>query len=250
VIETKKNNEDMIYGIRAVIETINSGKDLEKVFVQKGLKSELIKELFTLLNDRQIPLSTVPVEKINHFTRKNHQGVVAFLSPVQYHKIEHVLPEVFENRRVPLVLVLDRLTDVRNFGAIARTADCMGVDAILIPTKGSVQINADAIKTSAGALNYIPVCRESNFKEAIQFLKDSGLQIVASTEKAETYFQDIDLMVPTAIVMGSEDEGISSAILALADKEVKIPLSGNIASLNVSVAAAMALYEVKRQRLI
>ena len=245
-----KKNEHMIYGIRAVIETIHAGKDLEKVFIQKGLKGDLAKELQGLIHGRQIPLSTVPVEKINNFTRKNHQGVVAFLSPVQYHKIEHILPAVFENRRVPLILVLDRVTDVRNFGGIARTAECMGVDAILIPTKNSAQINADAIKTSAGALNFIPVCREANLKEALQFLKDSGLQIVASTEKAESYFQDIDLMVPTAIIVGSEDEGISSAYLAMADKQVKIPISGEIASLNVSVAAAMALYEVNRQRLI
>lgn len=246
----EKKFENLIYGIRAVIETINAGKDLEKVFVQKGLKGDLAKELLTLLHQRKIPLSTVPVEKINRFTRKNHQGVVAFVSPVQYHKIEHVLPSIFENRRVPLVLILDRVTDVRNFGGIARTAECMGVDAILIPTKNSAQINADGIKTSAGALNYIPVCRESNLKEAIQFLKDSGLQIVASTEKSDQYFQDIDLMGPTAILMGSEDEGISSAYLELADKQVKIPITGQIESLNVSAAAAMALYEVNRQRFI
>lgn len=246
----EKKFDNLIYGIRAVIETINAGKDLEKVFVQKGLKGDLAKELLTLLHQRKIPLSTVPVEKINRFTRKNHQGVVAFVSPVQYHKIEHVLPSIFENRRVPLVLILDRVTDVRNFGGIARTAECMGVDAILIPTKNSAQINADGIKTSAGALNYIPVCRESNLKEAIQFLKDSGLQIVASTEKSDQYFQDIDLMGPTAILMGSEDEGISPAYLELADKQVKIPITGRIESLNVSAAAAMALYEVNRQRFI
>ncbi|MEQ9306328.1 MAG: 23S rRNA (guanosine(2251)-2'-O)-methyltransferase RlmB [Marinoscillum sp.] len=246
----EKKFENLIYGIRAVIETINAGKDLEKVFVQKGLKGDLAKELLTLLHQRKIPLSTVPVEKINRFTRKNHQGVVAFVSPVQYHKIEHVLPSIFENRRVPLVLILDRVTDVRNFGGIARTAECMGVDAILIPTKNSAQINADGIKTSAGALNYIPVCRESNLKEAIQFLKDSGLQVVASTEKSDQYFQDIDLMGPTAILMGSEDEGISPAYLELADKQVKIPITGQIESLNVSAAAAMALYEVNRQRFI
>lgn len=246
----EKKHENLIYGIRAVIETINSGQDLEKVFVQKGLKGDLIKELTGLMHSRQIPSSSVPVEKINSLTRKNHQGVVAFVSPVQYYNIEHVLPQVFESRRVPLILVLDKITDVRNFGAIARTAECMNVDAILIPTKGSVQINADAIKTSAGALNFIPVCRESNFKAAIQFLKDSGLQIVASTEKAESYFQDIDLMVPTAIIMGSEDEGISPAYLEMADKQVKIPIGGSIESLNVSAAAAMALYEVNRQRLI
>ena len=246
----EKKVENLIYGIRAIIETIHSGKDLEKIFVQKNLKGELVKELLTLAHKQQIPVSTVPVEKINRFTRKNHQGVVAFVSPVQYHNISHVLPAVFESRRTPLVLILDRVTDVRNFGAIARTAECLGVDALLIPTRNSAQINADALKTSAGALNFIPVCREANFKEAIQFLKDSGLQIVASTEKSEVYFQDIDLTIPTAIIMGSEEEGISPAYLALADKQVKIPLEGKIASLNVSAAAAMAIYEVRRQRLI
>lgn len=247
---TTRKFENLIYGIRSVIETIHSGKDLEKVFVQKGLKGELVKELLGLAHKKQVPVSTVPVEKINHFTRKNHQGVVAFVSPVQYHNITHVLPQVYEDRRVPLVVLLDRVTDVRNFGAIARTAECLGVDAIIIPTKNSVQINADAIKTSAGALNFIPVCREANFKEVIQFLKDSGLQIIASSEKAEAFFQDIDLTIPTAILMGSEEEGISPAYLSMADKEVKIPLEGSIASLNVSAAAAMAIYEVKRQRLI
>lgn len=245
-----KKFDNLIYGIRAVIETIHSGKDLEKIFVQKNLKGELVKEMLGLAHKNQIPISTVPVEKINRFTRKNHQGVVAFVSPVQYHNITHVLPAVFENRRIPLVLVLDRVTDVRNFGAIARTAECLGVDAILIPTRNSAQINPDAIKTSAGALNFIPVCREANFKEAIQFLKDSGLQIVASTEKSDVYFQDIDLTIPTAIIMGSEEEGISPAYLSMADKQVKIPLQGQIASLNVSAAAAMAIYEVRRQRLI
>lgn len=246
----ENKTDNLIYGIRAVIETIHSGKDLEKVFVQKNLKGDLVKELLSLTHKKQIPISTVPVEKINKFTRKNHQGVVAFVSPVQYYDISNVLPEVFENRRVPLILVLDRVTDVRNFGAIARTAECLGVDAILIPTRNSAQINPDAIKTSAGALNFIPVCRESNFKEAIQFLKDSGLQLVASSEKSDVYFQDIDLTIPTAILMGSEEEGISPPYLAMADKQAKIPLQGKIASLNVSAAAAMAIYEVKRQRLI
>lgn len=240
----------MIYGIRAVIETIHSGKDLERVFVQKGLKGDLLKELLQLAHQRKVPLSTVPIEKINRFTRKNHQGVVAFVSPVQYHNIEHVLPGLFEERRNPLILVLDRITDVRNFGGIARTAECLGADAILIPSKGAAQINADAIKTSAGALNFIPVCREANFKGALQYLKDSGIQLVASTEKAESYFQDIDLMVPTAILMGSEDEGISPAYLDMANVHAKIPLHGEIGSLNVSAATAMALYEVQRQRLI
>lgn len=246
----EKKFENLIYGIRTAIETIHAGKDLEKIFVQKGLKGDLIRELLRHAHKAQIPVSTVPIEKINRFTRKNHQGVVAFVSPVQYHNITHVLPEIYENHKIPLILVLDRVTDVRNFGGIARTAECLGVDAILIPTKNSVQINSDAMKTSAGALNFIPVCRESNFKEAIQFLKDSGLQVVASDEKADTFFQDIDLTIPTAILMGSEDEGISPVYLSMADQHVKIPLEGNIESLNVAAATAMAIYEVKRQRFI
>lgn len=246
----EKAFENLIYGIRAVMETIQAGQDLEKIFVQKGLQGDLVKELLGLAHRRKIPISTVPVEKINRFTRKNHQGVVAFVSPVQYHVLEHVLPQLFETRKNPLLLLLDRVTDVRNFGAIARTAECMGVHAIVIPTRNSAQINADAVKTSAGALSFIPVCREANFKAAIQLVRDSGLQIIAATEKGDEYFQDIDLTGPTAIMMGSEDEGISPAYLSLAHKQVKIPLSGRISSLNVSAAAAMALYEVARQRFL
>lgn len=247
---SEEKSENLIYGIRAVIETIHAGKDLEKIFIQKNLKGELIKELSQLAHQRKIPVSSVPIEKINRFTRKNHQGVVAYVSPVQYHNIEHVLPALYESKKVPLIVVLDRVTDVRNFGAIARSAECLGAHAIMIPTKNSAQINGDAVKTSAGALNFIPVCRESNFKEALQFLKDSGLQLIAATEKADSYLQDLDMTGPTALMMGSEEEGISPAYLSMADQLAKIPLSGSIASLNVSAAAAMAIYEAQRQRVI
>ncbi len=240
--------DNLIYGIRAVIETIQSGKDLEKVFVQKGLKGDLIKELLTLTNQFTVPVSTVPVEKINQFTRKNHQGVVAFVSPVQYHKLDHVIPAIYEKGLNPLILVLDRITDVRNFGAIARSAECMGANAIVIPTRHGAQINPDAVKTSAGALNFIPVCRERSLLDAVSLLRESGLQILACSEKGDQTLSSADFTIPTAIIMGSEDEGVSIELLAKSEKVVRIPMSGKIASLNVSAAASMLLYEAVRQR--
>jgi 23S rRNA (guanosine2251-2'-O)-methyltransferase len=240
--------DNLIYGIRAVIETIQSGKDLEKVFIQQGLKGELIKELQTLIHARSIPSSNVPLEKINGFSRKNHQGVVAFVSPVQYHSLDQVVPAIYEQGQNPLVLVIDRVTDVRNFGAIARSAECMGVQTIVIPTRNGAQINPDAVKTSAGALNFIPVCRERILIDSVRYLKDSGMQIVACSEKGTGLLKSADFTGPTAIIMGSEEEGVSPELLKMADAIVKIPMTGQIASLNVSAAAAMVLYEVERQR--
>jgi 23S rRNA (guanosine2251-2'-O)-methyltransferase len=212
------------------------------------LKGELIKELLVMTNQFSVPVSTVPVEKINQFTRKNHQGVVAFVSPVQYHKLEHVIPEIYEKGLNPLILVLDRITDVRNFGAIARSAECMGANAIVIPTRNGAQINPDAVKTSAGALNFIPVCREKSLMDAILLLKESGLQILACSEKGNEPLSSADFTVPTAIIMGSEDEGVSSELLAKSGSIVRIPMTGKIASLNVSAAASILLYEAVRQR--
>ncbi|MFY0598147.1 MAG: 23S rRNA (guanosine(2251)-2'-O)-methyltransferase RlmB [Cyclobacteriaceae bacterium] len=240
--------DNFIFGIRAVIETIESGKDLEKIFMQKGLKGELFKELQTLAHKYTIPVSTVPLEKINKFTRKNHQGVVAFVSPVKYHSLEQVVPVLYEEGKVPLILVLDRITDVRNFGAIARSAECMGANAIVIPTRNGAQINPDAVKTSAGALNFIPVCRERNLSDVIRLLKDSGLSIISCSEKGNKQIAYTDLTGPTAIIMGNEEEGVSSDLLAMSDVVASIPMTGKIASLNVSAAAGMVLYEVTRQR--
>lgn len=240
--------DNFIFGIRAVIETIESGKDLEKIFIQKGLKGDLIKELSTLAHKFTIPVSTVPIEKINKFTRKNHQGVVAFVSPVQYHSLDQVIPSLYEQGVVPLILVLDRITDVRNFGAIARSAECMGAHTIVIPTRNGAQINADAVKTSAGALNFIPVCRERSLNEAITFLQGSGLKVVACSEKGAMSIDSVDLTGPLAIVMGNEEEGVSTDLIAKSDEVAKIPMTGKIASLNVSAAASMLLYEVGRQR--
>ncbi|MBK0384031.1 23S rRNA (guanosine(2251)-2'-O)-methyltransferase RlmB [Pedobacter sp. SD-b] len=239
----------MVFGIRAVIEAIGSGKDIESLFLQKGLSGGLISELKTLLRQFDIPSQQVPIEKLNRITTKNHQGVIAFISPITYQKIEDLVPQIFEKGEVPLILMLDGVTDVRNFGAIARTAECCGAHAIVVPKKGSAQINPDAIKTSAGALHKIPVCRHDNLLMVLRFLKDSGIQIVACTEKTEDFIYKPDFTLPTAIIMGAEDEGISFELMRNADHLTKIPMVGTIESLNVSVSAGVILYEAVRQRL-
>ncbi len=237
-----------IFGIRATIEAINAGKEIEKVLIKKGLSGELISELFSLLKKRDIPYQLVPIEKINRVSRKNHQGVLSFISPVTYYNIENLLPSIYEKGEMPFILILDKVSDVRNFGAICRTAECAGVHAIVIPARGAAQINADAIKTSAGALHNIPVCREMNLKHTLEFLHESGLKILAATEKADTYYYNSDMNIPLAVIMGSEDAGVSNEYLKIADERVKIPINGEIESLNVSVAAGIMIYEVVRQR--
>lgn len=239
----------MIYGIRPVIEALRSGKQLEKLFVQKGLKGTLVDELRSMLKEFHVEMQYVPGEKLNRLTLKNHQGVVAYLSNITYQKIEDIIPLLYENGKVPFVLILDRITDVRNFGAIARTAECVGVNAIIIPSKGAAMINADAIKTSAGALNHIPVVRSNNLKDIMKFLSESGVKLVAATEKASMLYTNPDYKVPIGIVMGSEEDGISQAILKRSDYLVKLPMHGNTGSLNVSVAAGVLMYEVLNQRL-
>lgn len=248
--QQKKETENMIFGLRPVIEALKAGKEIDRLFVQAGLKNELFGELMSLLKKNNIPFQYVPLEKINRLTSKNHQGVVGYISSIEYHKIESLLPSVFEKGKMPLILILDRITDVRNFGAIARTAECSGVDAIIIPGRGAAQINADAIKTSAGALHKIPVCREDNLKQVIEYLRESGLQVIACTEKTKENYYQHDFTLPVAIIMGSEENGISSEYLKLADAHAKIPLMGEIGSLNVSVATGIMLYEVVRQRLL
>jgi 23S rRNA (guanosine2251-2'-O)-methyltransferase len=232
-----------------VIEAINSGKEIDKVFIQDHLRNELANELRKLVIDNKIPYQFVPIEKLNRLTQKNHQGVVAYISVVTYYKTDDILPLVFEKGKTPLFLILDRITDVRNFGAIARSAECAGVDAIIIPSRGAAQVNGDAVKTSAGALHKIPVCREDNLKMVIDYLKESGLQVVSCTEKTDDYYYDIDLTQPTVIIMGSEEDGISGEYIKRSDFKAKIPLMGEIGSLNVSVAAGVILYEAVRQRL-
>lgn len=240
--------ETLIFGIRPVLEAISAGKEIDKVLLQKGLRGDLFQELFGLVRELNIPLQIVPIDRLNRITRKNHQGVIALISQISYHKLEQVMPGVYERGKTPLVLLLDHLTDVRNFGAIARTAECSGVDAIVIPSKGAAAINEDAMKTSAGALNIIPVCRVDRLDDAVSFLKESGLKVVAATEKAVLDYDEEDLAVPLAIVLGSEEHGVSTDILKSSDTLVRIPQKGDIGSLNVSVAAGVLLFETLRQR--
>jgi 23S rRNA (guanosine2251-2'-O)-methyltransferase len=242
----KKTN--LIYGIRPIIEAIQAGKEIDKLFIQTGLKGELYKELNDLINKNRIPTQFVPIEKINKLAPNNNQGVVGFLSQISYQSLENVIMSAFEDGRAPLILILDRITDVRNFGAIVRTAECVGIDAVVIPSKGAAQINEDAIKTSAGALLTVNICREENLKSTIHFLKASGLQVVAATEKTKINYTDADFTKPTAIIMGSEEDGVSNEYLKLCDQQLAIPILGHIQSLNVSVACGVMLYEVVRQR--
>lgn len=237
-----------IFGIRPVLEAIAAGKEIDRILLQKGLRGELFQELMQQVRAYDIPVQMVPLDRLNRVSRKNHQGVIAFVSQIAYHRLEHVLPAIYEKGKMPLVLVLDHITDVRNFGAIARTAECSGVDAIVIPARGAAAINEDAMKTSAGALNIIPVCRENRLQEALRLLKDSGLKVVAATEKGSIDYDEEDLNVPLAIVMGSEDTGVGAELLKLSDSLLKIPQAGEIASLNVSVAAGVLLFETLRQR--
>ncbi len=251
-MEIEKNlvmeKDEFIFGTRAVIEAINRGKNIEKVLIKKGLSNDLFQQLISLIKQNAIAFQYVPLEKINRVTRKNHQGVIAFISPIEYSNIEMLLPVLFESGKDPFLLILDQITDVRNFGAIARSAECAGVDAIIIPEKGMAKINADAVKTSAGALHHIPVCKTKNLAKTVQFLAESGIRIIAATEKADRMYTEANLNSPLGIVMGSEDTGISSAILDLTHEQLKIPVFGKIESLNVSVSAALMIYEAVRQR--
>lgn len=241
----KPENKDIVFGVQSVLETIRSGKEIEKILVQRELGNIELLEFARLKN---IPVSKVPKEKLDRVTRKNHQGVVAFVSAINYAKMDVVVAGIYEKGEVPLILVLDRITDVRNFGAIARTAECAGVQLIILPTKGAAQINADAMKTSSGALNFIPVSREDDLVKAITYLQNSGIQIVACTEKADKDMYAIDFTIPTALVMGSEEDGISDEILRKVDAFATIPQLGRVASLNVSVASGVVLFEAIRQR--
>ena len=243
-----KDNNEFVFGIRAVIEAIKAGKDIESIYIQRNLSGDLILELKSLLKGLDVPVHIVPVEKLNRMTQKNHQGVIAVISSITFQKIEDIIPMIYEKGETPLVLILDGITDVRNMGAIARTAACTGVHAIIVPTKNSAQINADAIKTSAGALFTIPVCRHANLHKIALYLQECGLQIVACTEKTSDLIYAPDYSTPTAIVMGAEDEGISNDIMRMANHLAKIPMFGEIGSLNVSVSTGVILYEAIRQR--
>ena len=235
----------MVFGIQSVLETLRSGKEIERLLIQKD---QSFPEIQQLARELGAPLSRVPPEKLDRLTRKNHQGVVCFISPVRYVPVHNVLTQVFEDGQTPLFLMLDRVTDVRNFGAIARTAECAGSQALLVPFKGGSQINSDAMKTSSGALNYLPVSREGSILDTLHYLKDSGLQVIACTEKGDDSLYEVDFKLPTVIIMGSEEDCIAESLLKLSDRKVRIPLAGKVESLNVSAAAAVVLYEAVRQR--
>ncbi len=244
----RASEQEIIFGIHPVMETIEAGKEIDKVLIQKDLKGQNIVSLAHLCHRLKIPIVRVPIEKINRITRKNHQGVLAFISAVTYASLDNIISSAYEQGKNPFVLVLDRITDVRNLGAIVRTAECVGIDAIIIPDKNTARLGSDAFKTSAGALSRVPICRERNLKGTLQFLKNNGLAVVGCTEKADKSIYDIDYDEPLAIVMGSEEDGISPECLRMCDEQVKIPMYGKIGSLNVSVATGVILYEAVKRR--
>ena len=241
-------NKTQIYGIRAIIEAIHADEAIDKIFIQKGLKGDLAKELEGLVRKRGINSSYVPIEKLNRLTRNNHQGVVANISPITFYELETLVVKVLAEKKAPLFLLLDQLSDVRNFGAIIRTAECTGVDGIIIQKKGAAPVTADTIKTSAGAAFKVPIVKVDHIKDAVYYMQASGISVVAATEKTDNTVYDVSFTQPCAIVMGSEERGISPSTLKAADHLAKLPLLGEIESLNVSVACAVFLYEVVRQR--
>ncbi len=244
-----KYKQECIFGIRAVIEAIQQEKEIDKVMLKQGIRGELFQQLFNLIRENHIPFQYVPEDVFKPFADRNHQGVLAEVSPVPYQDLNEVLEAVAATGKVPFILILDRVTDVRNFGAIVRSAECAGADAVVIPNKNSAKISSDALKTSAGALYHIPVCRVQNLKRIVRDLKfQRGICVYAASEKAEKYYTEVDMTLPTAIIMGSEDKGIDEDLLSIVTGQIKIPQKGQIESLNVSAAAAVILFEVVRQR--
>ena len=243
-----RSKTGLVFGVHPVMEALQSDKTIEKVFLRQGMQGEVMSGLLPMLQQRRVPFQFVPVEKLNRMTGGIHQGIIALISEVEFTDLGELIPFVFDRGAMPALVVLDGITDVRNMGAIARSAVCAGLDAIVIPSAGSAQLNADAIKASSGALHSITVCREQKLADAVKFIHDSGLQVVAASEKGSEVFYNADFTKPVAFVLGSEDKGIDPGILRMADKIVKIPLYGSIASLNVSVAAAVLFYEMVRQR--
>ena len=247
--DTKRPKEkEMIFGTRAVIEAIDAGKVLDKVLLRRDMSSSIGRELLQKLEGTNTPVQKVPVEKLNQYTDKNHQGVIAFLSPIEFYPLESLIQNLYDEGKVPLLMLLDGVTDVRNFGAIARTCVCAGVHALIIGARGSVAINGDAVKASAGALHTLPICKVDNLRDTLRYLQESGLRIVAATEHTDRNYTEVDMTVPTCIVMGSEERGIYEENLKLCTDKVRLPMTNVIESLNVSVAAGVFIYEAVRQR--
>ncbi|UOK43700.1 MULTISPECIES: 23S rRNA (guanosine(2251)-2'-O)-methyltransferase RlmB [Flavobacterium] len=240
--------ENLIFGIRAIIEAINAGKEVDKVFIQKDAQGDLMQDLMKTMKKNNINFSYVPVEKLNRLTSNNHQGAVATIAPISFISLETMVENVIESGKKPLFLILDQLSDARNFGAIIRTAECTGVDGIIVQKQGSAPVNGDTVKTSAGAVFNVPICKVDHIKDAIFYLQGSGIKTVAATEKTEQNIYDIDFSEPVAIIMGSEDRGVNPSVLKIVDEKAKLPMFGSIGSLNVSVACGAFLYETIRQR--
>jgi 23S rRNA (guanosine2251-2'-O)-methyltransferase len=241
-------NQDIIFGSRPVLEAIKAGKTIEKIFIQKNLAKDVFDEIKKLLTNKRVNLSFVPKEKLNRITRKNHQGIICYVSPINYQPLTEIVHRCYESGKDPIILVLDRITDTRNFGAITRVAEATGVDAIVIPEKESALITSEAIKASAGALNYVSICKERNLKSVINQLKESGLKIISCTEKSDVEIYSVDFSSPVCIILGSEKDGISNNLLEISDVKAKIPMKGKIDSLNVSSSSSVILYELIRQR--
>lgn len=237
----------LIYGTHSLIEALEAGKEIDKIFLRRGLKTEETQRILSMARERIIPVQVVPSEKLDRLTSRNHQGVLAFLAEIEYTSLEQLIPFLYESGKMPFFVLLDGITDVRNFGAIARTAECAGVDAIIIPDRGSVSVTGDAIKTSSGALHRLPVCRVASISQTIRLLQANGIRVVTASEKAQTLYTEENLTPPIAIVMGNEEQGPAEDTIRLSDTLTRIPQVGAIGSLNVSVAAGVMLYEVVRQ---
>jgi 23S rRNA (guanosine2251-2'-O)-methyltransferase len=245
----KQQTVETVIGFRAIMEAIDAGKTIQKVFFKSRLQGELFQECFSLVRKNDIPFQYVPIEKLDQITRANHQGAIALISPIPYYNLEQIVPGLFEEGKDPFLLVLDGITDVRNFGAITRTAESAGVDAIIIGQKKAAIINTDAIKTSSGALHRIPICRVENIERALEYLHDSGIKIFGASEKAVKRYFDTDFTGPVAIVMGSEDTGLEDSVIKGTDELICIPMIGKTASLNVGVACGILLFEAVKQRI-
>ena len=242
------SEKEFIFGMHPVMEAIKGGRQIDRLLVRQGLRGELYHELMKMVAELGVPWQVVPIEKLDYITRKNHQGVIAWLSAIEFQDIENILPRIFEEGKEPLVMMLDSISDVRNFGAIVRSALCFGAHAVIVPEKNSARISPDAVKASAGALSTFPVCRVKSLARCLTYLKESGLKAVAATEKSRVGLSEADLRGPAVIILGSEEKGISRELLAMSDAQVSIPITGTIGSLNVSVSAGIILYEVGRQR--
>jgi|TARA_B110000261_G_C13042635_1_gene340940 23S rRNA (guanosine2251-2'-O)-methyltransferase len=245
-----EQKSDLVFGIHPILEGLQSDKTFDKILILNTLRTYQAKEIMTLAKEKGISINKVPQQKLDRVTRKNHQGVIGFIAPIEFQNIEDIIPTLYSEGKVPFLLILDRVSDVRNFGAIVRTAECAGVHAIIIPKKGAAQINGETIKTSTGAIFNLPICKVPGIESVLPFLKDSGIHLVACTEKTEVSYTEVDYTLPIGILMGNEESGIALSNIKVCDSKAKLPLIGKTESLNVSVAAGVLMYEVIRQRLL